>query len=137
MTSTSTNDDVSPPSEHKFGLTFAAVFVLLALVPPLLGGHFRWWVLAISIMFFALAHLAPRYLKVPNFLWFRFGLLLHKIINPLVLGTLFLIVVTPMAVIMRLAGKKLLNRTYDPAVKSYWIERSPPGPAPETIRNQF
>jgi hypothetical protein len=137
MTPTSTNDDVLPPSDRKFGFTFAAVFLLFALVPPLLGGHFRWWVLAISIAFFALAYVAPQYLKSLNSLWFRFGLLLHKIINPLVLGTLFLIVVTPVAVVMRLAGKKLLNRTFDPAAKSYWIERNPPGPEPETIRNQF
>jgi len=131
------HDHVLPPSERKFGLTFAAVFVLIALIPPLLGGHFRWWVLAMGLVMFVLAHLTPQVLKVPNLLWFRFGLLLHKIVNPLVLGALFLFVVTPLAIIMRLAGKKLLNRTYDPATSSYWIARNPPGPAPGSIRNQF
>ncbi len=130
-------NDVQPPSERKFGLTFAAVFAIIALVPPLWGGHFRWWVLAIGLVFFVLAHLTPQVLRVPNILWFRFGLLLHKIVNPLVLGALFLLVVTPLAIIMRLAGKKLLNRTYDPEAPSYWIARQPPGPAPESIRNQF
>ena len=133
----STMDDVSPPSDRKFGLTFGVVFILLSLVPPLFGGHFRWWILAIGMAFAAFALLAPRILHIPNLLWFRLGLLLHKIVNPLVLGAMFLIVVTPMAVFMRLIGKKLLNRTYDPAAKSYWIERDPPGPTPDSIRNQF
>ena len=130
-------DDISPPSDRKFGLTFGVVFAVIALVPPLFGGHFRWWILAIGIAFSALALLAPRILSVPNRLWLRLGLLLHKVVNPLVLGAMFLLVVTPIAVVMRLLGKKLLNRTYDPTAKSYWIERNPPGPTPDSIRNQF
>ena len=131
------DDDISSPSDRKFGLTFGVIFILFGLVPPVFGGHFRWWVLVIGIVFAALALLAPRILNVPNRLWFRLGLLLHKIVNPLVLGSMFLMVVTPMAVFMRLFGKKLLNRAYDPAAKSYWIERNPPGPIPDSIRNQF
>ena len=137
MSSQPVHDEISPPSERKFGLTFAAVFLLLALIPPLLGGHFRWWFLAIGIVFLALAQIAPRTLRIPNLVWFRFGLVLHKIVNPLVLGALFLAVVTPLAIVMRLAGKKLLSRSYDPAAQSYWIVRNPPGPTPESINHQF
>lgn len=93
--------------------------------------------MAVGVLFFGLAHAAPKLLRGPNYLWFRLGLLLHKIVNPLVLGALFLMVVTPMAIAMRLLGKKLLNRAYEPAAKSYWIERNPPGPEPDSIRNQF
>ena len=52
-------------------------------------------------------------------------------------GAMFFVAVTPMALVMRLAGKKLLNMDYEPAAKSYWIERKPPGPPPESVRRQF
>ena len=137
MPSNLVHDLLVPPSERKFGYTFAVVFALVALLPPLFGGLLRWWVLAIALVFLVLAKFAPQALKFPNLLWFRLGLLLHKIINPLVLGALFVIVVTPLALVMRLAGKQLLGRRYDPIAKSYWIARDPPGPPPESIRNQF
>ena len=76
-------------------------------------------------------------LRPLNKLWFKFGLLLHAIINPIVLGAMFFVAVTPMALVMRLAGKKLLNMDYEPNAKSYWIERKPPGPPPESVRRQF
>ena len=85
----------------------------------------------------ALGYGAPMVLRPLNKLWFKFGLLLHAIINPIVLGAMFFVAVTPMALVMRLAGKKLLNMDYEPAAKSYWIERKPPGPPPESVRRQF
>jgi hypothetical protein len=39
--------------------------------------------------------------------------------------------------LMRLAGKDPMRRKFEPGAKSYWIVREPPGPAPETFRNQF
>jgi hypothetical protein len=62
---------------------------------------------------------------------------LHFVISPLFLGILFYICVTPMGFLMRLAGKDPLRRKFEPEAKSYWIVREPPGPAPETFKNQF
>ena len=45
--------------------------------------------------------------------------------------------ITTTGYVMRLLGKDHLNLRWDPAAKSYWIERRPPGPAPETMKNQF
>ncbi len=72
-----------------------------------------------------------------NRLWFLFGMALHKVISPLVMGLLFYLTVTPIALIMRAIGKDPLHRQFDPQAKSYWIERRPAGPAPETMRRQF
>jgi large-conductance mechanosensitive channel len=88
-------------------------------------------------VFLAAASLAPRALKPLNRLWFLFGAFLHKIVSPLVMALLFFVTVTPIAILMRLAGKDPLRLKFDRAAKSYWIERTPPGPAPETMRNQF
>jgi len=130
-------DDVAPPSERKFGLTIGAVLFVLGALPVLWGGHFRSWLSLAGAAFAVLGLVAPATLKYPNLIWFRFGMILHRILNPLVLGALFVVVVTPLALIARVTGKKLLNRSYDPGAPSYWITRTPPGPAPDSIRNQF
>ena len=70
-------------------------------------------------------------------LWFRFGLLLNRITSPLLMGLLFYGLITPYAYILRWLGKDLLRLRLDPSAESYWIERKPPGPTPESIKRQF
>jgi len=72
-----------------------------------------------------------------NKLWFHFGLLLHKIVSPLVMGLLFFVTVTPIGLLMRTLGKTPLKLEFDKDADSYWILRDPPGPAPDTMKRQF
>lgn len=129
--------EVKTGSERAFGVVFAAVFFLIGLWPLLEGAGPRFWALALAALFLAAAFFAPGALTPFNKLWFRFGMLLHRIVNPLVMALLFYLTVTPIALIVRLSGKDSLRLKFDRAAKSYWIERAPPGPAPETLRNQF
>lgn len=133
----SDEDEVKPPSEKSFGLTFAAVFSIIALLPLVHGGPVRWWALAIAAAFLALAFAAPAILVRPNRLWMRVGLLLHKVMNPVILGIMFALIVIPIGVIARLFGGKLLSPALDPEAKTYWTFREPPGPDADSIRNQF
>ena len=90
---------------------------------------------AVSGLFLVVAVAAPRLLAPLNRLWYRFGLLLHRIVNPVVMGLLFYATVTPIALVMRLVGKDPLHRAFDPQARTYWIERSPPGPKPRPCAN--
>jgi hypothetical protein len=63
--------------------------------------------------------------------------MMYKVVNPLVMGLMFYLCVAPIGIFMKLLGKDPLRLKYDRQVNSYWIERRPPGPAPETMRNQF
>ena len=63
--------------------------------------------------------------------------LLYKIVNPVVLGLLFYVTVTPIALLMRVLGKDPLRLRRDSDAASYWIDRTPPGPVPESMKNQF
>jgi len=101
------------------------------------GGAMRIWAFGVSVVFAAAAILMPRILKPLNRIWAKFGLLLHKITNPLILGIIFFAAVTPMAVVLRMFGKDLLRLKYEPDAASYWIPREPPGPSPETMKHQF
>jgi hypothetical protein len=130
-------DEIKAGSERAFGVVLAAVLVLIGLWPLLDGAGPRPWALALATLFLAAAWLAPRALAPFNRLWFRFGMLLHRIASPLAMAMLFFLTVTPTAIILRLAGKDPLRLKFDCAAKTYWIERLPPGPAPETMRNQF
>lgn len=101
------------------------------------GAPPRWWALAVGVLFAGLALALPRTLAPLNRLWFLFGQLLHRIVNPIVMGLLFFCVLTPTALLMRLLGKRALALDFDAAARTYWIERRPPGPAPETMKRQF
>jgi hypothetical protein len=63
--------------------------------------------------------------------------LLGRIVNPVVLTVLFFVVVTPYALVLRLAGRDALRLRPEPGRDSYWIARDPPGPAPDFLHRQF
>jgi Saxitoxin biosynthesis operon protein SxtJ len=128
---------VKIPSERSFGLVFAGFFAFLAGLSFYHGGgHWQYW-MTLAVVFAMFAYAAPSVLAPLNRVWAKFGLLLHHIIGPLFLGILFYVCVTPYGFLMRLAGKDPLRRKFEPGAKSYWIVREPPGPAPETFKNQF
>ena len=58
-----------------------------------------------------------------NRLWTKLGLLLGSIAAPIIMGAIFFLVVTPIALIMKIIGKDSLYRKYDKHSKSYWIKR--------------
>jgi hypothetical protein len=124
-------------SERSFGIVFACVFALIGLVPWALGHGLRSWALIVAVIFLAAAYIAPRLLTPLNYVWFKFGLLLHHIVNPIVMALIFYGAVLPTGLAVRAFGKDLLRLKRDPSAKSYWIERDPPGPAPESMTRQF
>ena len=130
-------EEIRGSSDRSFGVVFAVVFALIGLLPLVSGGAVRMWSLAVGAAFLLVALAFPSVLAPLNRLWLRFGLLLHKIVSPLVLGIMFFLVITPMGVLMRAFGKDLLRLKLDRQLASYWIERTPPGPPPESLRDQF
>lgn len=124
-------------SERSFGLVFALVFALVFLWPAFSAGALRWWALYPAVLFLLAAILLPGLLRPLNAAWQRFGRLLHRLVSPVILGMLFYFTVMPTGLVMRVLRKDPLRLRFDPAVRSYWIRRQPPGPAPESLRNQF
>ena len=130
---------IAPPSEKSFGITFAVVFLLLALWFWLRKDLMLWGALflLVSVGFLAAVYLLPRVLRPLNLIWLKFGLLLHKVVNPLVMGLLFFAVFTPMGLIMRLGGKDFLRLKLRTGDKSYWLPRSQADDKASSMRNQF
>ena len=126
-------DDVKISSNRSFGIVFFVVFLLVALYPLIYGEEIRLWSLIISIIFLILGLLNSKILGPLNKIWFKFGILLGKIVSPLIMGIIFFLVVTPIGFIMRLLGKDVLNLKYNKN-KSYWIEKNGPK---SKMKNQF
>jgi hypothetical protein len=119
-------------------LLFAAVFFAAAAALAWHGNRTAATAcLAGAALLAVIALTVPRALAVPNRLWFRLGLLLHAVVSPIVLGAIYFLIITPVALLLRLSGRDVLLRTRDPSRDSYWRDRDPPGPASDSFRNQF
>lgn len=129
------DEEVVGPSDRSFGLVFTGVFLIVALLPLWRRGDPRWWALGVAAAFFVLALTWPRALAPLNHLWLRIGLLLHRVVNPIVMGAVFYLVVTPFGVVMRrLRGEMAVRRQPDKAATTYWITR---GEASSPMDQQF
>ena len=126
-------DDIKISSNRNFGIVFFVVFLLIALYPLTYGGEIRIWSLIISTIFLILGLLNSKILAPLNKIWFKFGILLGRIVSPLIMGIIFFLVVTPTGLIMRLLRKDILSLKYNQN-KSYWIEKKGPK---SKMKNQF
>ena len=137
----SQRDDLKLGSERSFGIVFATVFTIIAILPIFtLDSNevtVRIWALIVAVLLAIITFVRPQLLSPFNKIWFRFGLLLHKIINPLVMGLMFFVVISPIGMLMRALGKTTKKKRFDQNIDSYWITREPPGPEPETMKRQF
>lgn len=124
-------------SNRSFGLVMAGAFATVSALNAWHDGSIWPWTTGIAVVFLIAALLRPTVLNPLNLIWLRFGLLLHGIVNPVIMSLVFFGTVLPTGLIVRAMGKDLLRLKRKPDAASYWIVRSPPGPAPETMKDQF
>jgi hypothetical protein len=124
-------------SDRSFGIVFAIFFTLIGLAPLRTYQVIRWWALAVAALFLALALLRPAWLHPLNRIWTRLGWLLGRVVSPIIMALLFFVVMTPTALLFRWLGKDPLRLAPHPEADTYWIDRHPAGPKPETMTNQF
>jgi Saxitoxin biosynthesis operon protein SxtJ len=131
------NHHVEGSSDRSFGLVFAAVFALIAAYAAWHGG--KWWPieLALSAAFLGVALTRPSLLAPLNRWWTKLGLLLGAIVAPVVMGLVYFGLITPLALIARLVGKDFLRLKREPAARTYWLARTGPPPARDSLRDQF
>ena len=125
--------DVKISSNRSFGIVFFVVFLLIALYPVINNEEIRVWSLIVSVIFLVLGLLNSKILNPLNQIWFKFGVLLGRIISPFIMAIIFFFVVTPIGLIMRTLGKDILNLRYN-TKKTYWIEKTGPK---SKMKNQF
>ena len=121
-------------SERNFGLVFSVVFLIFSFYPDFSFENLCLWSLIVSAFFFFIAIFRPSMLKSLNFLWFRFGILLGRIISPIVMALVFVFAIIPTGIVIRLMGKDPLQRKFLKNKNSYWIPRKI---SRQSMKNQF
>ena len=123
-------------SNRSFGIVFTVLFAVIGLFPLLRGGSPFVWALATAGAVLTLALAKAEWLSPFNWAWFRFGMILHRVVSPLVMALVYFVAVTPTGLLLRAARKDVLRLRWDSGADSYWIHRDPPGPSPESMNNQ-
>ena len=117
------NETIKLPSNRSFGIIFFIVFLIIALWPLKYNGDVRIIPICISLIFLILGLFNSNLLKPLNFLWMKFGLMLGKFINPIIMAIVYYLTVVPIGLIFKLLKKDLLLVNKDPNLKSYWVEK--------------
>jgi len=123
-------------SDRTFALVMAVALSAVSLLNGWHQGRLWPWTSAAATLFLLAAWLKPSSLHPLNLLWMKLGLVLHRVVNPIVMGLLFYGTILPTGLLMRMRGRDLLRLNREPNADSYWIARAP-GPAPESLRDQF
>jgi hypothetical protein len=138
----STTNPTKLPSNRSFGWLFVAIFVLLAGLRWYREGFANtasrpvWLFAGAALLIAAITLVAPSLLTPFNRAWMKLSEILGKVVSPIVLGIIFFVLITPFALVTRLFGRDSL-RLKPRQTASYWIDRTPPGPPPESLHNQF
>ena len=121
-------------SVKSFGILFFIVFLIIGLWPKISGEELRLWSVIISIIFLVLGLINSKILIPLNKYWIKLGELLGKIIAPIVMMIIYFVIVTPIALLLKIFKKDILKLRLDRKVDSYWIQKEKDlGP----MKNQF
>mgnify|MGYP001560997802 FL=1 len=126
-------DEIKIGSNKSFGVVFFIVFLIVGLFPLINDQEMKVWSLLVSLIFLILGLINSTILTPLNKIWFKFGILLGKIVSPIIMGMIFFLVVTPIGILMKILKKDLLNLKYNND-QSYWIEKNEPK---SKMKNQF
>jgi len=128
------------PKDKIFGLFIAFSCIFLYTY----GYFFKDWSIkqlsflaAVTVFFAFTSFAAPKILRPLNWLWYQIGTMLGKVVSPVVLGIIFFCILTPVSLLTRMFGRDALRLKKVVSSNTHWINRDPPGPEPESFKNQF
>ena len=132
--------EIETSSDRSFGLTVGGILALIE--------AYRLWssgaldtlgivllAIAAPLLFFGLVY--PKILAPLNKAWIKLGFLMFKIVNPIIMFLVYALTIVPIGLLLKLFGKDPMRLKLEKDAKTYWIERDPAGPSPESMKNQF
>ena len=129
------HDEVKPPSPRATGLVFTVLTALLAVIYRETSGLAVVFA-GVSVLLGGLSWRCPGILEPLNRLWFKLGLAMHRVVNPIVMLVLFGLVIVPAGLIMQRLRDPLQKRR-KPMGASYWVEIDPESASRSSMRQQF
>lgn len=115
--------EVKLPSNRKFGFFFAAIFLLASSYLYYVDNKVMVYIFGVICGIFLIVTIINADALLPlNKLWMKFGILLGKIVSPIIMGIIFFGIFTPIAILMRLSGRDELRLRFKKK-KTHWINR--------------
>ena len=132
------NSKVTSASDRSFGVMFGFIFIIIAVIVRLRDNpqNIQLLFLALSFLTFLISFTRPSLLSTPNKLWMKFSLLLARFVSPIVLGVLFYVLISPLALVLRIFGRDEL-RLKTKKVASNWQSRKINGYSLDSFKNQY
>jgi len=112
---------INKKNNITFGILFFVFFLIIGLYPLALVGVIRIWSVFLSLVFLIITIIRPNLFTFLNRSWIQFGILLGKIISPIIMGLVFFFVVTPIGMLVRILKKDVMG--LKTGASSYWIKR--------------
>ena len=113
--------NIKKKNNITFGILFFIFFLTIGLYPLISSGTIRIWSITLSLVFLIITIIKPNLFTSLNKLWIKFGILIGKIISPIVMGLIFFFVVTPIGILMKILKKDVMGLKR--GASSYWITR--------------
>ena len=113
--------NVKRKNNITFGILFFIFFLIVGLYPLISNEPIRIWSIIVSLVFLTVTIIKPNLFTFLNKLWIKFGILLGKIIPPIVMGLVFFFVVTPIGIFVKILKKDVMSLKR--GASSYWITR--------------
>ena len=125
------------PSNKKIGIFFFIVLTILSVVLFIYDYTLISVItLTTGLISLTLSYLKPDLLLPVNKAWMTLGYLLGYIVSPIVIGSIFFVIFTPISIFLKIIGRdelKLLNKNSD----SYWRKRQLNKDSQTSFKNQF
>ena len=115
-----------------FGILFFIFFLIIGLYPLKSDQAIRVWSVVLSLVLLIITIIKPNLFTFLNKFWIKLGILLGKIISPIVMGLVFFFVVTPIGILVRVLKKDVMGLKR--GASSYWINRED---KVQTMKKQF
>ena len=123
---------INKKNNITFGVLFFLFFLIIGLYPLKSDEAIRVWSVVLSLVLLIITIIKPNLFTFLNKLWIKFGILLGKIISPIVMGLVFFFVVTPIGILVRILKKDVMGLKR--GTSSYWINREN---KIQTMKKQF
>ena len=113
--------DIKRKNNITFGILFFIFFLIIGLYPLISNEPIRIWSITVSLALLIITVIKPNLFTSSNKLWVKFGILLGKIISPIVMGLVFFFVVTPIGIFVKILKKDVMGLKRGGS--TYWINR--------------
>ena len=122
---------------RSFGLTIGLILLLIFIFLLYKEYESLQIFIYLSILFAGLGLILPKFLKPLYLIWMIFAVVLGWFMTRIILSALFLIVVTPIGLTLRLFGKDLLELSKKENQGSYWNKRDSEIEKNQNYKKQF